>query len=153
MSGTNLHFEITISASKDHVYQTMISDAGYRNWTSAFNATSCFRGTWATGSKMYFVGCDADGNVAGMVSIIATNIPGEYISIEHIGELNGANEILEGPSVDVWKGSLENYTFDAIDNGATLLKIDMIGGVAEYTDYFNETWPKALELLKKLCET
>ena len=152
MNTDSLHFEILISALPDVVYNTMIDDAGYKKWTSVFNAASHFRGSWHKGSKMLFVGCDAEGNEAGMVSSIKENISGKFISIEHIGELKGNEEILDGPTVETWKGSLENYSFETVQ-GNTLLKIDMIGGVTAYADYFNATWPKALEKLKEICES
>ncbi len=151
MNSDTLHFEIVIHAEADKVYSTMIDESGYRNWTSAFNASSHFRGSWEKGSKILFIGCDAEGNEAGMVSRIKENKSGKFISIEHVGELKGKEEIISGTGVESWAGSLENYTFEAIDGG-TLLKIDMIGGVTAYADYFNSTWPKALQLLKKICE-
>jgi hypothetical protein len=129
----------------------MIDEKGYKEWTAVFNPTSHFRGSWDSGSKILFVGCDAEGNEGGMVSTIKENIPGKFISIEHIGELKGQEEIISGEAVEAWAGSLENYTFEAQD-GSTHLKIDLIGGVASYADYFNATWPKALEKLKEICE-
>ena len=44
----------------------------------------------------------------------------------------------------------DNYTFSA-NSQETLLKID-IDGVEEFKSYFKETWPKALNKLKEICE-
>ncbi|MBC7885679.1 MAG: SRPBCC domain-containing protein [Saprospiraceae bacterium] len=151
MNTDNLHYEIKINAAPDTVYDRMIADPTYREWTSVFNETSHFLGSWEKGSKILFVGCDADGNEGGMISRIKENVKGKFISIEHVGELKGKEEIITGPSVESWAGALENYTFEAVD-GVTLLKIDMKGGVVAYADYFNTTWPKALEKLKEICE-
>ena len=146
-----LHYEILIPKSPQFVYEMMLSDSGYRQWTAAFNETSHFKGSWEEGSKMLFLGCDAEGNLAGMVSTIKTNKPNKFISIEHIGEFKDGKEIVSGPEVEQWAGSLENYTYNEDPQG-TLLKIDMIGKFGDFTDYFNDTWPKALQKLKEICE-
>jgi len=151
MSTISLHYEIKIDAHPEKVYSTMINDEMYRIWTALFNPTSHFRGSWDKGSKILFVGCDEEGNEGGMVSRIKENIKGKFISIEHIGELKGQEEITTGKAVDIWAGSLENYTFEEVGD-QTLLKIDMTGGVSEFAEYFNSTWPKALEKLKEICE-
>ena len=152
MTTESLHYEIQIKAEPLKVYLTMTDDAAYKEWTSVFNAGSHFRGSWDQGSKILFVGCDAEGNEGGMVSRIKENIKEKFISIEHIGELKGTEEITTGANVDTWAGSLENYSFEA-DDDKTLLKIDLIGGVTAYADYFDTTWPKALEKLKEICES
>jgi hypothetical protein len=151
MSIESLHYEIKINTDPNKVYLTMIGDDTYKQWTSVFNPSSDFRGSWEKGSKILFVGCDAEGNEGGMVSRIKDNIKGKFISIEHIGELNGTEEITTGANVEVWAGSLENYSFE-VDDNQTHLKVDLLGGVTAYADFFNTTWPKALEKLKEICE-
>jgi uncharacterized protein YndB with AHSA1/START domain len=147
----NLHFEIVIEASKDKVYCTMLDEKQYAAWTAEFNPTSCFKGSWERGSKMLFVGTDNQGNVGGMVSRIKENIPNLFLSIEHYGIVQGDKEIISGPEVESWAGSLENYTFTE-ENGKTLLSIDMDSN-QEFKSYFEEMWPKALKKLKEICES
>jgi uncharacterized protein YndB with AHSA1/START domain len=152
MSAASLHYSIFINQSPTKVYDVMIADNTYRQWTAAFNPTSHFKGDWSAGSKMYFIGNDEAGNEAGMVSKIKENQPGKFVSIEHLGEWKNGLEITEGPQVEQWTGALENYTYEVQEQG-TFLKIDMIGGMGEYAEYFDATWPKALEILKSLCES
>jgi uncharacterized protein YndB with AHSA1/START domain len=145
-----INFEIEINAPASVVYSTMIEDKSYREWTSAFNPGSYFKGTWEKGSKILFIGVDGQGNEGGMVSRIKENIPNEYISIEHIGLLYGNEEITSGPEVEGWAGAFENYTF--IDKvNTTLLKVELDAN-NEFNEYFSETWPKSLEILKSICE-
>lgn len=145
-----LYFEILIDADIEKVYRIMIDKQTYSAWTSAFNPASRFEGSWEPGSKILFIGEDDKGNKGGMVSSIRENIPNKYISIEHLGLLNGDEEITSGPEVEKWAGSLENYSFIRQD-GKTLVKVDLDVN-DEYEGYFDETWPLALEKLKKLCE-
>lgn len=150
LSTEKLHYEIKINAPVEKVYHSMIEQSTYQEWTKAFNETSRFDGSWEKGSKILFIGSDSEGNVGGMVSRIEENIPNQFISIEHLGEVKGDQEILSGPSVDTWSGSHENYTF-VDDNGNTLLKVDLDSNT-EFKDYFDGTWPIALSKLKEICE-
>lgn len=141
-----LHFEIIIDKPVAMVYETMIADETYRAWTSAFNATSHYRGSWEKGSKMLFIGCDEDGNEGGMVSRIKDNVKNEFISIEHLGFYSNGEENLNNS----WSGSLENYTFKDL-NGKTHLSIDLDSN-QEFKSYFEGMWPIALQKLKDVCE-
>ena len=49
-------------------------------------------------------------------------------------------------------GIYENYTFTKIDDSMTKLDIDMTGLPDEYANMFDDMRPKALQLLKDLCE-
>lgn len=145
-----LHFEIIINAKVEKVYDEMIDDQSYRKWTTAFSEGSYFIGTWEKGSKIIFLGTDSEGNVGGMVSQIRENIPNQFISIEHLGFIQDGKEITTGPEVEKWAGAHENYTFEKA-NGKTLLSIDLDVN-DEFKTYFVDTWPKALLVLKEICE-
>lgn len=145
-----LKFEIIINTPVEKVFKLMLDEHSYREWTSVFNSTSYFKGTWEKGSKIVFLGDDKDGNAGGMVSRIRENIPDKFLSIEHTGIIQNGEEITSGPEADRWKGSLENYTFTSLDKGTNLsISID---SDPEFKDYFSETWPLALEKLKSICE-
>lgn len=139
-----------IAATPQKVYNTMLNSETYSIWTTPFNANSRFEGSWQPGSTMHFIGCDDDGEESGMISRINENIPGQFVSIQHLGFLRGNEEVLSGAEVDDWKGALENYRF-LQQNGQTLLEIEM-DAKPEWEAYFTDIWPKALEHLKQLCE-
>lgn len=145
-----LHFETEINAPVKKVFRLMLADKTYRQWTQLFNPTSRFEGSWEKGSKILFLGTDEQGNEAGMVSRIKDNIPNRFISIEHYGVIADGKEITSGPEVEKWAGGLENYTFEE-KNGKTLLSVDT-DTTNEYKNYFEETWPRALEKIKEICE-
>jgi uncharacterized protein YndB with AHSA1/START domain len=144
------HFEVKINANHYKVYETMFDDRKYSEWTSVFNPSSHFIGSWEKGSKILFLGTDSDGSTGGMVSRILENIPGNFVSIEHYGIVQDGMEVNCGPKVDQWAGALENYTFTEV-NGATLLKVDLVVH-KDFKSYFAETWPEALQKLKEICE-
>lgn len=145
-----LQFEIEINKDTESVYNCMIDKKKYREWTSVFNESSEYRGSWEKGSKILFIGVNSEGEQEGMVSRIKENIPGKFISIEHMGILKHGVERTCGPDVDDWQGALENYTFRP-RAGKTILTIDLDAN-KEWLDYLREEWPKALSRLKEVCE-
>ncbi|MCU0455796.1 MAG: SRPBCC domain-containing protein [Bacteroidales bacterium] len=145
-----MHFEISINSSPERVYEIMLNPGHYAAWTMVFNPDSRFEGSWDKGSRIYFLGTDKDGITAGMVSRIAENIRGRFVSIEHLSEIRNGIEIADGPDTGKWKGARENYTFSEED-GKTKLSVD-VDVVEEFIEYFNGTWPAALLKLKEICE-
>jgi hypothetical protein len=113
-----LNFSIIINASKEKVWNTMLEDKTYREWTEAFSPGSHYVGSWNKGSKILFLGPNENRIMGGMVSQIKENKPHEYISIEHLGVVQDGNEDTTSDAIKVWAGSLENYTFKD-NNGKT----------------------------------
>ena len=146
----SMHFEIEINAPVSKVFDLMLADETYRDWTSAFSSGSYYRGDWSKGSKILFLGPDENGGEGGMVARIADRVKDKYISIEHLGLYSDGKEITSGPEVGGFAGATENYTF--VDKGEkTLLKVDMETG-GEYKEHFEDMWPRALKRLKEICE-
>lgn len=141
-----LHFSININAPVEKVWDTMLADATYRQWTSAFMEGSCYEGSWEQGSKIRFL----DQNGDGIAAKIAENRPHEFISIETIGFLEKGVEDTESGGAKAMAGGHENYTFQEVD-GITEVLVDMDTS-DEYKAMFEESWPKALAKLKELCE-
>ncbi len=145
-----MHFEIDINTGISKVYQTMLDAGKWSEWTSVFNPTSHFKGTWESGSKILFLGTGQDGKPGGMVSRIRENIPDRFVSIEHLGIFRNGKEFTSGPETEGWSGAMENYTLTR-KNGKTLLAVDM-DTKQEFKSYFRRMWPKALNKLKTICE-
>ena len=146
-----MHFERMIEAPAMKVYQIMLEDSKYREWTKVFNPASHFKGTWEMGSRIHFIGTGENGESGGMVSLVEENIPGEFVSLRHLGILKNGMEIYTCSETESWAGLHENYSFREVD-GKTLLLIDT-DAIAGFEAYFNETWPKALDILKTFSET
>ncbi len=148
-----LQYKISINAPAAKVYDLMLgisSKSTYEQWTALFNPTSAYEGSWRKGDKILFVGVDEKGEKGGMVSRIAENIPNRFVSIQHYGLLQGDKEITEGPEVEQWANGFENYTFEE-NKGTTTVTIDL-DTTEDFVDYMNESYPKALDKLKEICE-
>lgn len=148
-----IQFKVNINARAHKVYDVMLgisNKSTYEQWTALFNPTSTYDGSWNKGSKILFIGVDENGEKGGMVSEIFDNIPNRFVSIRHYGLLKADVEITEGPEVEKWANGFENYTFEE-NNGTTTVTVDL-DTTEDFLDYMNETYPKALDKLKEMCE-
>ena len=148
-----LQFSVNINAPVTRVYDVMLginSKSTYEQWTALFNPTSTYEGSWDKGNKILFVGVDEKGEKGGMVSRIVENIPNRFVSIQHYGLLKADQEITEGPELEKWANGFENYSFEE-NNGRTTVIVDL-DTTEDFLCFINQTYPKALDKLKELCE-
>jgi uncharacterized protein YndB with AHSA1/START domain len=141
-----LTFTVSIAAPRQLVWETMLGPEGYTAWTSAFADGCYFAGSWDEGSKIQFLAPGGDG----MTAVIAQNRPYEFISIRHLGEIRDGVEDTTSEKVKAWAPAYENYEFADTEGGSTVtVSLDT---VPEYEQSMLDTYPKALGLLKELCE-
>lgn len=147
-----MHFEIEVTAPVKKVWDTMLTQETYREWTSVFEPTSCYEGSWDKGSKILFLSSTSR---SGMVSEIAENIPYTFVSVRHFGEMKDGVEDTTSEAVKKWTPAFENYTFTEKNTG-TLLEVDMEMESSPESkamkEMFEGMWPTALLKLKEICE-
>ena len=146
-----LHFQIEINASPNKAYTNMLDKKEYSEWTSIFNPSSYFEGNWQKNSKILFLGTNQEGATEGMIGSIVENLPDSFVHVKYYGIVMDSKEITSGPDIDGWAGGSEKYFFEDI-NGRTLLKVEMDSN-PQFKPYFIDTYPKALEKLKMICES
>jgi uncharacterized protein YndB with AHSA1/START domain len=147
-----LHFSIHIDAPREKVWDLMLADATYREWTAAFNPGSYYKGSWEQGAEIRFLGPNPEKpeEEGGMLARIKENRLHEFLSIEHYGMVQNGVDDTTSEAVKSWAPAYENYTFVEKDGGTELL-IDM-DSEDKYAEMFSEMWPKSLEALKALVE-
>ena len=138
-----LHFTTTISAPVSKVRDTMLNHPTYEQWTTAFAPWSTYQWSREQWSEITF----GDGSGSGMLATIAHHKLHEYVSIQHLGMIDENNTTTMFESE-----SFENYSFTVIDATTTKVDVAMTAMPDERVDMFNEMRPKALELLKGICE-
>ena len=141
-----LTFEVTINAPRERVWQAMLGADTYRAWTSAFAEGSHYTGSWDQGAQIRFLGPSGDG----MTAVIAENRPHEFVSIRHLGTIENGIEDTTSDKVRAWAPAHENYRFSDVPGGC--LVTVTLDTIPEYEQYMLDTVPKALGLLKRLCE-
>ncbi|MGY0036753.1 SRPBCC domain-containing protein [Pedobacter sp. NJ-S-72] len=142
-----MEFSITINALPERVWDVIIGKDTYDLWTAPFCEGSTVKTDWKKGSKALFL----DGKGNGMVSEIVESIPGQFLSIHHLGEVkNGVEEPTTYQGED-WGDALENYTLKPVNGNQTLWLVDMDMN-ENYVDYMEKTWPLAQQKVKELAE-
>ncbi len=141
-----IQFSIDIAAPVAQVYRLMLDPQNYREWTRPFAEGCYFEGSWQEGEQIRFLAPGGDG----MLSEIAVNRPGEFVSIRHLGCIYKGVADTDSDAARSWAQAYENYSFITHGSG-TRLVIDQDAN-AEFEQYLTEAWPRALELLKALCE-
>jgi hypothetical protein len=141
-----LSFSVSIRAPRAIVWDRMLGDEGYRIWTAPFCEGSHYAGSWEQGAKIRFLAPSGDG----MIAEIAENRPQEYVSIRHLGEIRDGVEDTTSDRVRAWAPAYENYSFaETADMTTVTVTLDTM---PDFEQYMNDTYPKALGVLKALCE-
>lgn len=147
---TTLHFSEDIHAPAALVYRLMLDKPTYEQWVKAFDPNSEMKGNWDKKSTMHFTGIGKNGKRQGIFSEVTENIPEKEVALRHKGVIVDDVEVTDGPEVAPWVNTREIYRFEEHD-GVTTVRVEQ--DMAEpYQAYFEETWPKALRLLKEICE-
>ena len=141
-----LFFTVDINATKETVWNVLWNDSTYRQWTSVFSEGSYCVSDWKQGDKILFL--DADRN--GMFSLIEKKHTPEFMSFKHIGVVKNGEEQPLNDETKKWIGSTENYTLADSGDGTQLTVELMVSD--DFTAYFNESFPKALQKVKELSE-
>lgn len=141
-----LDFKIEINAPKEKVWSVLWDDETYRKWTTVFCEGTYAVSDWKQGSKIHFLSPNGEG----MNSVIDTKIDNEYIAFKHLSEIKNFEVMPVDEATKEWTGAMETYRLTE-DKGVAVLeaKIDVVD---KYVDYFKTTFPKGLEMVKKLSE-
>ena len=141
-----LTFETTIHAARNVVWATMLGPESYKAWTAAFCEGSYYVGSWEQGASIRFLAPSGDG----MIAVIAENKLHEFVSIRHLGMIENGVEDTTSDKVRAWTPAYENYRFADVPGGCRVtMSLDT---AAEWEQHMLDTYPKALALLKALCE-
>ncbi len=137
-----LKFDIEINAPREKVWAALWDDRSYREWTSVFTPGSYAKTDWKEGSRIDFLNPSG----SGIFATIYKKIPNDTMVFKHAGEVKEGKDI---PGTD-WAGSTESY-FLSDRNGATTLRTEL-ESTEDLQKYFNDTFPKAMSLLKQIAE-
>ncbi len=137
----NLSFEIEINASPVKIWEVLWSDISYRQWTTAFTTGSFYLGMLDEGNIVKFF--DPDNN--GMYSRVEKNIPHQEMKFLHLGEIYDGVEVPQD-----WGEATESYILEEGEE-TTKLKVE-IRTMPEFKAFYEEKFPKALQIIKNLSE-
>ncbi len=142
-----LEFDVQISAPITIVWFVLWDDWHYRQWTTPFCEGSYAVSDWKEGSTVHFL----DPKGSGMYSKIVECQAPKRMSFQHIGEMKDFQEQPLDQKTQAWSGATESYDLSEKD-GVTNVKVTLELGMDEHQSFFNESFPKALAVLKEIAE-
>ena len=142
----NLVFEIYVNATPEKIWEAMWTDENFKKWTSAFCEGSYVKSTWKQGDRIHFL--DPNGN--GMYSQITLLEPNKKMFFTHIGNIENFEELPIDENSKSWSGATEKYTI--ISDEATSKILVSIDCLEKYFNFYSESFPKGLAIVKKIAE-
>jgi uncharacterized protein YndB with AHSA1/START domain len=147
LNGIRKHtWSIEIQASVEKVWNVLLNDDTYRQWTAAFCEGSYYRGALEQGGKIHFLSPEG----TGMYSRVVFFQPPAMVMFQHIGEIVDFEEQPLDEASEKWTGSFENYFLNEKEGKTTLVAEVELS--PENAAYFGEAFPKGLEKIKELAE-
>lgn len=144
---TRITLSTVIDAPRADVWNTMLGPETYKIWTAPFMEGSYYEGTIEKGNRIRFLSPGGEG----MISEIVELSPHEYISFKHLGIVKDGVIDTESDMARSMTPAFENYLFkDAGPGTEVYVEFDIS---AEYEGMMRETWPRALAVLKEICES
>jgi uncharacterized protein YndB with AHSA1/START domain len=142
-----LEFKIDIAASRQKVWDTMLSPETYKEWINTSWPGSYYKGNWKQGENIRFLSPGHGGTMATFLECK----PHDFILAKHVAVINSdGTEDRDSDIAKGWIGTTESYSFTE-KNGKTELKIE-ISTKPDWEKMFTDGWPKALAKLKQISE-
>jgi len=139
-----LNYSVLIKNTPAVVWQNLWNDEAYRKWTVPFMEGSYAESSWQEGARIAFL---SPGN-NGMFGIIQTKIENTEMTFKHLGEIKNGIEEMKN-----WENATESYQLSEVEEGTHLHVVLTIDDANKgFESYFDEAFPKALAILKQLCE-
>jgi uncharacterized protein YndB with AHSA1/START domain len=143
----DLQFSIAIAAPVARVWDCMFDPTAYRDWTRAFCEGSYYEGSWEAGRRLRFL----DPQGFGTEAIVDERRLHELLSLRLVGEIKDGRPVADSHLHET--PAHERYAFTATPGGGTDLVVHLQSWNNGFTDFLNDTWPKALARLKDLSES
>jgi hypothetical protein len=137
---------IHIDAPKEKVWDVLLGSDTFPVWASAFSPGTHVTTDWQEDSPAVFL----DSTDSGVVSRIASHVPNDHITIEHMGIVAGGKEDFDSEDAMAWRGLKESYFVSETDDITTLIvESDTVDA---YFDDADAQWDAAILLIKDLAE-
>lgn len=146
MKNRTIRKTITIHAPKEHVWEAMMQDKYYQEWTAEFSEGSNVETDWELGSNAVFT----DKSGSGIIGRVVEKEPYKMIAVEFEGLVREGQEDYESEEARRVKGSRESYVLTE-ESGSTRLDTSSEMG-EEYYEQMSQAWDRALQKLKQLAE-
>lgn len=139
-----MQFSIEINAAKVKVWETLWTDATFRQWASIIDPGTYMVGDLKEGNEIQFISSE---NGYGVTSLVEKLVKNEFLLLKHHAD---TQESGKREREKEWTGGQESYKLAEKDGTTTLtVAFDV---PPELEEYFKDNYPKALERVKVLAE-
>lgn len=143
-----LTFAINIKTDAKNLWHQLWDLENYKAWTNIFCEGSYYESSkFEQGEKIHLLTPSGEG----MYSILETVKPFQFLAFKHIGFLKDFKEMPLDEATEQWTNAIESY--EIIPNEESCLLKVKVDTAEAYLDHMNNVFSKALEILKKQCET
>lgn len=140
-----IKFSVEIEAPAAKVWGALWDKESYKEWTTVFTEGSYYVGELKEGARIHFL----NPNGAGMFSEIEKLTLNELLVFKHLGEIREFRELPPDEKTLEWAGGHEIYKLKSVGEN-TILEVELDTN-EEFKGFLQDTFPKALELVKNFC--
>ena len=138
---------IEINASRERIWEVLLSEHYFRQWSCAFAPGSYADTDWSLGSTAEFKGPSEDG----LYGKIILHRPYEAITIKYEGIIINGDKDNQSEGAKNWIGCLETYHISETSDETCLLSVSQ-DTPKKYSHAFFSNWDEALERIKNMSE-
>jgi len=141
-----LIFEIEIQSNVEKIWKSLWDKDYYTQWTKPFTEGCYYETTtFSEGNHIKFLSPSGDG----MLSKIVSLKPQEFVAFEHLGMIMNGKE-------SSFKAENDNHqyleTYHLLQNENTVILTVKVDTLEPWEDMMNQSFPKALQIVKELSE-
>jgi uncharacterized protein YndB with AHSA1/START domain len=139
-----MQFLIEIHAPKQKVWDTLWQDETFRQWASIIDPGTYMTGDLVQGNEVQFISAE---NGYGVTSLVDKVTVGEFLVLKHSADTQDTGK---RERADEWTGGQERY--ELVENDGITTLTATFDVPLEMKEYFQASYPKALEMVKQLAE-
>lgn len=137
---------IDVDAPRERVWDVLLDDTTYRQWTAEFMAGSYADTDWREGSTVRFL----DPSGSGMLGRVVASRRPELVDIEYQGLVADGQDDTTSDGAREYRGARETYRLTETGGGTHLaIAADM---AEQHYDDMAAAWDRALAVVKALAE-
>lgn len=143
-------YSIEIDAPREVIWKLLVGRDSFGKWCEPFSPRPLFyEGEWALGQEIKYLTTTKEGLRVGTIGTIDEYVPNSHSRCTFSGVVENGQETRGGDSE--WIGTREQYDLTGDSAPYTLT---VVGDFTDdMVDFFDDTWPKALQALKALAES
>ncbi len=139
-----VHYSVTINATKEQVWATLWQDESFRDWASIIDPGTYMVGDLKVDSEIQFISSE---NGYGVTSLVERLTVGEFLLLRHHSDTQDSGK---HHRANQWTGGEESYSLTSNDGLTTLdVTLDI---PTELEEILRLSYPLALKRVKHLAE-